>query len=76
MEVSDDLTLRQPYSNGKTPRFPLNRILGGSQKSSGSCGEDDISCLSWDLNPNFSVTQPLAIATDLSQLPMLGVDWI
>jgi hypothetical protein len=33
-------TTRPPYSEGKSPLYPLDRRLGGAQSQSGRCGEE------------------------------------
>jgi len=40
MEVSSQLTPWQLYPHGKSPRYPLDRRLGGPQSCSGCSGEE------------------------------------
>jgi hypothetical protein len=61
-------TPRQLYPREKSPRFPLDRRLGGSQKRSGCCGEGKKSFPYWDSNSDPSAIQPVAILTELSRL--------
>jgi hypothetical protein len=66
MEVSGQLHAPAALPPGKSPRYPLDRRLGGPQSRSGRFGEEKI----LDSNSDPSVFQPelVAITTTLSRL--------
>jgi hypothetical protein len=49
-----------PLPGGKSPRYPLDRTLGGPQSRSGHCGEEKI------LDPTGIRAPAVAIPTELS----------
>jgi hypothetical protein len=63
-------TLRPLYSRGNTPKYPLDRKLGGPQSQPGRSGEEKILDPTRTRTPTpwSSSPQPVAIATRLSRL--------
>jgi hypothetical protein len=55
-----NFTRRPLYPRGKSPRYPLDRRLGGPQSRSGRFGEENISWPYRDLNSDPWVVQPVA----------------
>jgi hypothetical protein len=55
-----NFTLRPLYPRGKSPRYPLDRKLGGPQSRSGRFGEEKILDPTWTGTPTPSVVQPVA----------------
>jgi hypothetical protein len=53
-------TPRPIYSRGKSPRYPVDRRLGGPQSRSGRHGEVKILDTTGDSNSDPSVVQPVA----------------
>jgi hypothetical protein len=58
LEVNDQLHAPVALPRGKSPRYPLDRRLGGPQNRSRCCGEEK----SFDSNSDPSVVQPVAIS--------------
>jgi hypothetical protein len=69
-------TTQPLYPNGRSPRYPLCRRLGGHQSRSGRCGEK-ISCHCQESNLDFSAIEPYPVAmqTELSLQSVFGVMW-
>jgi hypothetical protein len=66
-------TSRPHYRQGKSPRYPLDRRLGGPQSQSRWHGEVKILATTWIRTPTpwSSSPQPVAIPTDLSWLSLV-----
>jgi hypothetical protein len=61
-----------PYSRGKSPHYPLNRRLGGTQSRSWHCEEEKNVLSLPGIESRQSSPQPVAIPTKLSRLiPLL-----
>jgi hypothetical protein len=70
-----NFTPRPLYPRGKSPRYPLDRRLGGPQSRSGRFGEQKILDPYWDSNSDPSVVQPVTSRyTDYAiPAPVMGV---
>jgi hypothetical protein len=55
-----NFTPRPLYPRGKSPRYPLERRLGGPQSRSGRSGEEKIIDPTGTRTPDPSVVQPVA----------------
>jgi hypothetical protein len=55
-----NFTPRPLYPRGKSPRYPLDRRLGGTQSRSGRFGEQNILWPCQDSNSDPSIVQPVA----------------
>jgi hypothetical protein len=60
LEVSGQVHASAALPRGKSPRYPLNRGLGGAQNRSGRCGEGKILAPCQDSNSNPLVILPVA----------------
>jgi hypothetical protein len=61
------------YTQGKSPRYPVDKRLGGSQRRPERCGEVKIQYRPETrtlANPS-SIPQPVAISTALPQIPKI-----
>jgi hypothetical protein len=64
------------YLRGKSPRYPLDRRLGGPRNQSGCCEEEKIldPTSTWKSNP--SVVQTVASPYTVCAIPSCGILWI
>jgi hypothetical protein len=76
------------YPQGKSPQYPLDRMLGGPKNQSGRCGEN--SWPYWHSNSTTSIVQPIAshytdyaipahkynIKLNVKKIQLENVDWI
>jgi hypothetical protein len=65
MGVSGQLHALADLPQGKSPRYPLDRRLGGPQSRYGRCGEEENLAPAGNRTP---AVQPVAIPTELSRL--------
>jgi hypothetical protein len=56
------------YPRRKSPRYPLDRKLGGPRIRSGRCGEEKNHAL-LGIEPGPFIPQPVVIPTELSSIP-------
>jgi hypothetical protein len=56
---------------GKSPQSPLDRSLGEPQSRSGRCGEEKDLALP-EIEPGSSSPYPIAILTEVSELPQIS----
>jgi hypothetical protein len=66
-------TSRPFYPRGKNQLYPLDKRLGGPQSRSGHCGEEKNITLP-GIEPGRSISQQVAIPTELSRLPVSLVE--
>jgi hypothetical protein len=60
MEASVQFHASTALPQGKSPRYPLDRRLGGTQSSSGRGGEETIPNPRRESNPRTPIVQPVA----------------
>jgi hypothetical protein len=58
------LHLQLLYSQGKSPRYPLDREMGGPQSWSGCGGEEKNRCFCWESNPSRPASGLVTILTE------------
>jgi hypothetical protein len=66
MEVSGQLHATAAFPSGKSPRYPLDRRVGGLQSLSGRCGEEKDVALAENRTP---AVQPVACRYTDSVIP-------
>jgi hypothetical protein len=68
--MNDALHVPADLYRGKSPRYPLDRRLGGPQSRYGRCGENKNLALAG--NPT-SAFQPIAVPSELSRLLIITI---